>query len=71
MSEGYLPIKGKCTWWREMPLDEDRWNARIRDHEKRVACTCFVEGKGWIYARWELPEECPDSRRCRYYVRHM
>lgn len=71
MADGYTPIRGKCTWWREMPSDDDRWNTRIPESEKRVACTCFVEGRGWTFTRGSLPEDCPDNRHCRYYIRHM
>lgn len=71
MSSAFTPIKGKCTWWRESAIDEDTWDARIKDAEKRVQCSCFVEGLGWTYAKAELPDDCPDRRRCRYYIRHI
>lgn len=71
MSDAYSPIKGKCTWWRELPVDEDRWSVRLKDDEKRVSCSCFVEGKGWTFAHGDLPADCPDARHCRYHIRHM
>lgn len=71
MADAYSPIKGKCTWWREAAVDDDIWDSRIKEHQKRVQCSCFIEGKGWTFTRGDLPAECPDSRRCRYYIRHM
>jgi hypothetical protein len=70
VSNAFLPIKGKCTWWRERPLDDDLWDARIKHDEKRLQCSCFVEGKGWVFTHAELPHDCPDNRHCRYYIRH-
>ncbi|HSK48509.1 MAG TPA: hypothetical protein VLA05_11010 [Coriobacteriia bacterium] len=70
MSSAFAPIKGKCTWWRESPVDEDVWDPRVKDAEKRVYCSCFVEGEGWMFGRSEVPENCPQNRRCRYYIRH-
>jgi hypothetical protein len=67
----YAPIKGKCIWWREFPNQEDVWDVRLKDAEKTVSCSCFVEGKGWTFMRAELPAECPDSRACRYYIRNV
>lgn len=70
MSDGFTPIKGKCTWWRERPVDEDVFETRLKEEEKRVSCSCFVEGKGWVFPRCEVPKDCPDNRHCRYYIRH-
>lgn len=70
MSDAYSPIKGKCTWWREMPLQDDIYDVRLKDDEKRVNCSCFTEGKGWVFTRAELPGDCPDNRSCRYYIKH-
>ncbi|TLM99236.1 MAG: hypothetical protein FDZ75_00560 [Actinobacteria bacterium] len=69
--EGYAPIKGKCTWWREMPNEEDRWDVRLKEHERRVYCSCFVEGKGWTVTRADVPSDCPDARHCRYYIKNL
>lgn len=70
MADGYSPIKGKCTWWREMPVDDDVYDTRVKDDQKRISCSCFVEGKGWVVPRAELPSDCPESRHCRYYIKH-
>lgn len=71
VTDPFAPVKGKCTWWRESAVDEDRWATRIKEDDKRVNCSCFVEGKGWTFARRDVPAECPDSRHCRYYIRHL
>ena len=70
MSGAYTPVKNKCIWWRELPIDEDTWNTRVPEDDKRVYCSCFIEGQGWVHPRIEVPHDCPDSRRCRYYIRH-
>lgn len=70
MSDGYSPLKGKCIWWRERLVDEDRYDPRLKDEERRLQCSCFVEGKGWTLTRAELPLDCPDAKHCRYYIRH-
>ena len=69
MSDEFHPIRGKCTWWREHMIDDDRWDVTLKESEKRVACSCFIEGRGWIWTRTEVPADCPDNRRCRYYIR--
>lgn len=68
--EIYAPVKGKCTWWRERPDEEDAWDVRVPRPEKRVHCSCFVEGHGWEYRRDNVPSNCPEYRRCRYYIKH-
>lgn len=70
MADAYTPIKGKCTWWREMSREDDIYDSRLTSEQKRVTCSCFVEGKGWVFERGELPSDCPDSKSCRYYIRH-
>jgi len=70
MSSAYAPIKGKCTWWRERPVEEDIWDTRLKQAERRVHCSCFVEGFYWAVKCAEVPEDCPDRRRCRYYILH-
>lgn len=67
----YAPIKGKCVWWREFPVEEDRWNVRLKPDEKTVSCSCFVEGRGWIFKRVEVPGDCPEKRACRYYIKNV
>lgn len=71
MSDGYTPVRGKCTWWREAPHPDDVYDVRLKEHEKRVVCSCHVEGKGWTFTRAELPSDCPESRHCRYYIKHL
>lgn len=71
MSDAYTPIKGKCTWWREHPVEDDLWDPRLKEHERRVDCSCFVEGVVWTFTKEEVPSECPDNRHCRYYIRHV
>jgi len=68
--DAFTAIKGKCTWWREMPHPEDADNVRIKAEEKRITCSCFVEGDLWNFPRAEVPVDCPKSRHCRYYIRH-
>ena len=71
MVDAFSPVKGKCLWWREIPNDEDTYGVRLKEHEKRVYCSCFVEGKGWTVSRGEVPEDCPDARMCRYYIKNV
>lgn len=71
VSDAYTPIKGKCTWWRERPVDEDVYDVMLSEEQKRIACTCFIEGRGWTLQRGEVPSDCPENRHCRYYIRHM
>ena len=67
----YAPIPCKCIWWREFPVAEDVWDIRIKEADKGVSCSCFVEGKGWRFAQSEVPSECPDARACRYYIKNI
>ena len=67
---GFHPIKGKCTWWREVPRDEDVYDVRIKAEDKRIACTCFVEGEYWEFPTSQVPPQCPRWRQCRYYIKH-
>lgn len=71
VGDAYTPVKNKCTWWREAPVDEDRWDTRLKAGERRVECSCFVEGKAWTFTENELPADCPDSRHCRYYIKNV
>ncbi len=64
----YSPIKGKCTWWREVAVDEDVHDIMVKPEAKRVRCTCFVEGYSWTQTRADVPRECPESDHCRYYI---
>lgn len=71
MSEPNMPIRGKCTWWREAPDFNDAYDIRVKKDDKRVSCSCFVEGGVWSYAARDVPRECPEFRHCRYYMKHM
>ena len=62
-------MKGKCMWWREFPDEEDAVDRDIRAEKKRVQCVCFVIGEKWMYISSELPSDCPEARRCRYYIK--
>jgi len=66
----YAPIRGKCKWWRERMNEDDRHDPRLKAGQRRVECTCFVEGDYWTYTADEIPSECPESRACRYYIKH-
>jgi hypothetical protein len=65
-----VPVKGKCTWWREAANQEDAYDVRLRDPEKRWSCSCFVDGDLWTYPQAEIPRDCPKARQCRYYIKH-
>lgn len=67
----YAPLPGKCIWWREFSIEDDKWDTRIKESEKGVACSCFVEGKGWKFTKSELPPDCPNARACRYYIKNV
>jgi len=54
-----------------MAVDDDVWDMRLREDQKRVYCSCFVEGTGWTYTRADVPSDCPENRRCRYYIKHL
>ncbi len=68
--DGYTPVKGKCMWWREIPDADELYNMRIKDADKLVRCMCFVEGHYWSFKRAELPEDCPEARHCRYFIKY-
>lgn len=67
----YTPIKGKCKWWREQLHGEDEFDTSLKLAEKRVVCTCFVEGHYWLHLVDDVPADCPNYRHCRYYIRHL
>ena len=69
MSDGFAPIKGKCNYWREQASEEDRWDPRVKKGDRRVTCSCFVEGDLWEYTETTIPGDCPDRHHCRYYIR--
>ncbi len=66
----FSPVKGKCKWWRENLKEDDRYDTSVKGPDKRVDCSCFVEGHFWEYRMCELPADCPDCRTCRYYILH-
>ena len=63
------PIRGKCVWWRETPNAEDRYDFDLKAPDKRTDCSCFVEGFMWTFKVSEVPNECPSSTSCRYFVK--
>ncbi len=67
--DAFSPIKGKCRFWREQENLEDVWDTSLKKDEKRVVCTCFVEGDMWIEKAKEVPVDCPKRYSCRYYVK--
>ncbi|KAF0206815.1 MAG: hypothetical protein Q8S43_03810 [Actinomycetota bacterium] len=67
--DAYTPIKGKCRFWREAPEMDDLYNTAIKKDDKRVVCTCFVEGDMWVVPTKDTPSDCPKHRMCRYYIK--
>ena len=55
-------------WWREVLVEEDAHDITIKPEDKRIRCTCFVEGYEWLYPKKETPSDCPSTRSCRYYI---
>jgi len=70
MSDSFSPLRGKCIWWREVAVEEDTYDIRLREDQRRVYCSCFVEGRGWTHTRGDVPTNCPENLHCRYYIRH-
>jgi hypothetical protein len=64
----FSAVKGKCTWWREVPRDEDEHDVTLKADQWRVECACFVEGYRWEFVVPEVPKECPRANSCRYYI---
>jgi len=56
-------------WWREVANESDLHDRMLKESDKRVDCTCFVEGAAWTFSECELPAECPRFRSCRYYIK--
>ena len=67
--DSFSPVRGKCVWWREIPNGEDLYDLGVKDADKRVECSCFIEGFQWTFTRLEVPIECPRNRSCRYFVK--
>ena len=66
--DGQTQIRGKCLYWRERMDEYDRWDLDVKPRDKRVLCSCFVEGKLWQVTVATLPGDCPDSEHCRYHI---
>ena len=49
-------------------VDEDVHDIMIKPENKRVRCTCFVEGFVWTHEAVDVPKECPESQHCRYFI---
>jgi hypothetical protein len=69
MSDNYAPIKGKCMYWRECLNEDDRFDSRVKKADKRIECSCFVEGRIWPATAKTLLADCPERYHCRYYVK--
>jgi len=69
MVDGFSPINGKCRFWRESAEVDDQYNTSIKKEDKRVICTCFVEGDMWTMRAKETPADCPKRYHCRYYIK--
>jgi hypothetical protein len=67
MSE-FAPMRGKCFYWREQPDYDDLYNMHLLKGQRRVRCSCFVEGETWTYTQDEMPSDCPQKLHCRYYI---
>jgi len=64
----FAPIRGKCFYWRERLNDEDIYNTRIKKGDRRMQCSCFVEGHQWTFTESTMPPDCPNKLHCRYYI---
>ena len=67
--DAYAPVKGKCTYWREALNVEDEFDVTVKRPDKRVECSCFVEGHRWSHTVSTIPADCPKKLQCRYYIR--
>ena len=68
--DGFSPIRGKCNFWRERLVEDDKWDPRVKKSDKRVECSCFVEGYVWTVTASTIPRDCPVWGSCRYYVKN-
>ena len=66
---GFSPVKQKCVYWREMVNPDDTYVTSIKAPDKRVECSCFVEGHVWTFTKSTVPGDCPNYRQCRYYIK--
>ena len=67
--DAYTPVKGKCIYWREAMNIEDEHDITVKKPDKRVNCSCFVEGYYWYFTVGTTPSDCPRRRQCRYYIK--
>lgn len=67
MSE-FAPTRGKCFYWRESLHGDDVYDVRLKKGQRRVVCSCFVEGETWTYTEVEVPSDCPKKLHCRYHI---
>lgn len=66
--DAFSPVKGKCQFWREYPEEDDRYNTSIKFDNKRVRCSCWVDGDQWLVTNATIPADCPRKFECRYYI---
>jgi hypothetical protein len=64
----FAPIRHKCFYWREQLHYDDQYDMRVKKGQRRVVCTCFVEGDTWTYTEDDVPSDCPQKMHCRYYI---
>ncbi len=67
--DGFSPIRGKCQFWREAAHIDDTWDTRVLKEDKRVICSCFIDGDMWVTPKKETPSDCPKRYQCRYYIK--
>jgi hypothetical protein len=67
--DGQTSVRGKCQYWRECMNEDDRWENDVKPADKRVKCSCFIEGLQWDATVGDLPGECPEAVSCRYHVK--
>ncbi|GAV32096.1 MAG: hypothetical protein H5T75_01030 [Coriobacteriia bacterium] len=67
--DAYSPIKGKCQFWREQPDEDDAYSLSVKPEDKRIRCTCWVDGDLWVFKASEVPSDCPRRMQCRYYIK--
>ncbi|PKQ21161.1 MAG: hypothetical protein CVT66_01525 [Actinobacteria bacterium HGW-Actinobacteria-6] len=67
--DAFSPIRGKCMYWRQQANLDDAYDMSVKKEDKRVTCTCFVEGDMWSMKMKEIPSDCPNRRSCRYYIK--
>jgi len=66
--DGMSVVHRKCRFWRELLDEEDRFDSEVKPRDRRVHCSCFVEGLSWEVTVGTVPADCPLRSRCRYYA---